>query len=129
MNSNGAVVLVIDDDDVVCDVIKRVLEMANLKVIVARNGSEGLEQYRLVAPALIITDLIMPEKEGIETIMALRKQRSSVRILAISGGGRIGNTDILGVARSLGADDILAKPFQPADLISKVHQLLGAAPG
>lgn len=123
---NNPLVLVIEDDEVVRDLIKRLLEMADYRVIVAGNGREGLKQYRLTAPALVITDLIMPEREGIETIMELRKHGSNVRILAISGGGRIGNSDILRVARSLGADDILAKPFQPVDLIGKVQELLAS---
>jgi CheY-like chemotaxis protein len=123
---NSPLVLVIEDDEVVRDVIKRLLEMADYRVVVAGNGREGLKQHRLTAPALVITDLIMPEREGIETIMELRKHGSNARILAISGGGRIGNSEILSVARSLGADDILAKPFQPADLIGKVRQLLAA---
>jgi CheY-like chemotaxis protein len=122
------VVLVIENDPAVQDSMKRVLELAGYRAVATRNGSAGLEEFRRTAPALVITDLVMPEKEGIETVIALRKHDGDIRILAIAGGERIGNTDILRVARSLGVDDVLAKPFQPADLIGKVRQLLAGPP-
>jgi CheY-like chemotaxis protein len=126
---NSPVILVIDDDALVRDIIKRDLEMAGYRVVVAGDGREGLAQYWSVAPDLLIIDLIMPEMDGIEVITELRKRRINTRILAISGGGRLGNRDILQVAHALGADDILAKPFQLADLTDKVQRLLAAPPG
>ncbi|MDB5363424.1 MAG: hypothetical protein JWO51_4721 [Rhodospirillales bacterium] len=126
---NSPVILVIDDDAVVRNIVQRDLEMAGYRVVVAGDGREGLAQFWLVAPDLLIIDLIMPEMDGIETIMELRKRRITTRILAISGGGRLGNRDILRVARLLGADDTLAKPFHHADLTDKVQRLLAAPPG
>lgn len=82
-----ATILLIDDDELVRITVRRILESASHTVIEARNGNEGLELVRAVPLDLIITDIIMPEREGIETIMEIRKLNTKIGIVAISGGG------------------------------------------
>ena len=117
-------VLVIEDDACVRDIIREVLEDAAFAVVTAANGREGMALFRKCEPALVITDIIMPEQEGIETITQLRRERPKARILAVSGGGRIGNTDVLEIAHQLGADETLAKPFDPDDLVATAQRCL-----
>jgi CheY-like chemotaxis protein len=122
-------ILLIDDDAMVRVAISRVLETAGFAVAVAEDGRQGLKLLHSLEPRLVITDIIMPEKEGIETIIEMRAIRPDLKIIAISGGARFGNVtplNFLGVARSLGADDVIAKPFEPEELITKVRQQLDA---
>src|SRR5229473_3264231 len=107
-------VLVIDDDALVRDTIVRILERKGHTVLVAADGVRGLRMFDREQPDLVITDIIMPEKEGLETIREIRSERPDARIIAISGGARIGNMDFLDVAGKLGASEIIPKPFDPA---------------
>ena len=117
-------ILVIDDDMVVRETIIQILEDKGYEVISAEDGYRGLAAFRRDKPDLVITDIIMPEKEGIETIRDIRGEYPEAKIIAISGGGRIGNTDFLKIARQLGASDVIAKPFDPDDLIAHVEKCL-----
>ena len=120
-------VLVIDDDVAVRQTIALLLEDAGIDVIQASDGKEGLSAFQRSHPDLIVTDIIMPEKEGIETIIEIRKLNQKLPIIAISGGGRIGNTDFLEIASRLGASVTLPKPFDPETLVGLVRKLGGAA--
>ena len=106
----------------------KVLGRAGYRVTEAGEGAEGLRLQRDEPADLIITDLIMPGKEGLETIMELRRQFPLVKVVAISGGGRNKAGDYLPVAKKLGANRTLAKPFLPADLLSVVAELLNGEP-
>src|SRR6185437_14694121 len=106
-------ILVIDDNLVVRNTIVQILESEGYEVISAEDGRRGLYVFRNEHPDLVVTDIIMPEKEGIETIRDIRGEVPDAKIIAISGGGRIGNTDFLKIARQLGASDIVAKPLDP----------------
>ena len=117
-------ILVIDDDSAARDTIVQVLEDGGYEVTSAEDGKRGLVSFRREPPDLVITDIIMPEKEGIQTITEMRGERPNAKIIAISGGGRIGNTDFLRIARHLGAMDVIAKPFDPDDLLSRVERCL-----
>jgi len=117
-------ILIIDDDAFVRETLIRILEDEGYQVITAPDGRRGLDAFRRERPDLVITDIIMPEQEGIETIMEIRGERPDAKIIAISGGGRIGNTDFLQIARKLGAADIIAKPFDPDDFITRVGTCL-----
>jgi DNA-binding response OmpR family regulator len=117
-------ILVIDDDILVQDTIVRILERKGYQVLVAGDGARGVRMFRSEQPDLVITDIIMPEKEGLETIREIRGQRPDARIIAISGGARIGNMDFLDVAGKLGASEIMSKPFDPADLVALVSRCL-----
>ena len=119
--------LIIDDDRRVRDTIKLVMEAAGYTLDFATNGREGLARFAAFQPDLVITDILMPEKEGIATITELRKLNSKVPIIAMSGGGRVGNMDFLKVAQKMGATRTVSKPFDPDELIETVASLLPKA--
>jgi DNA-binding NtrC family response regulator len=119
-----AKILVIDDDVIVRETIVQILEDGGHQVVSAEDGKRGMAAFRSEHPDLIITDIIMPEQEGIQTITEIRGVQPNAKIIAISGGGRIGNTDFLKIARHLGAFDAIAKPFDPDDLLSRVGRCL-----
>ena len=117
-------ILVIDDDPAARRMIGRILADASFQVIEAVNGLDGARLYHAQSPDLVITDIIMPEQEGIQTIADIRGCGRGTPIIAISGGGS-GTGDLyLSMAEELGADGVLAKPFRPSDLLSMVNQLL-----
>ncbi len=118
-------ILVIDDDDAMCRTISRMLSRHGFGVITSSNGQDALKLCVQHHPCMVITDLIMPRKEGIETIRALRGKDPAMPILAISGGGMINETELLHLASGLGASETLAKPFTHGQLIAKVERCLG----
>ena len=109
-------VLLIDDEQMVRKIVRKMLERAGHEVIEAENGRLGLEQLGQGGFDLVITDIIMPEMEGVETVLSVREQHPSLKIIAMSGGGRTGNMDFLATAQKLGAAAILNKPFTVAAL-------------
>jgi len=119
-----SLILVIDDDDVVRAVVQRVLEKEGHSVASAADGERGVAAYRALKPELVITDIIMPEKEGIWTIREIRRDDATARILAMSGGGTFIKNDVLSLARQLGADETIAKPFSAQELVAKVRTIL-----
>ena len=120
-------VLVVDDDGGVLKMIELMLGDSGFDVIVAPSGHDGLRALEHRMFDLIITDIIMPEMEGIELITQLRKTRPEVPILAISGGGRSRNFDFLNFAKKLGARAILEKPFRREGLLEAVNKALSGA--
>lgn len=120
-------ILVIEDDDQIRTLIRKMLENeTDYNVIEAADGNQGITQFKKHVPDLVITDIIMPDKEGIETIKDLRKEFSEVKIIAISGGGRIGPYDYLDLAKRLGASEVFEKPFDLKELVAAVKKLLTA---
>ena len=117
-------ILIVDDDTQVLDVLSEMLKLEGHDVDTALNGVTAVEAVRRKVFDLVITDLIMPEKEGLETISDIKKTHSDLPIIAISGGGRIGPQDYLETARHIGADATLAKPFARKERISTVDALL-----
>ncbi len=117
-------ILLIDDEASVRKILRHILERDGHEVIEAENGRVGLRLYRMHPTDLIITDLLMPEKEGIETIIELRKTAPRVKVIAISGGGRLNKTNLLETAQYLGATKALAKPFERQELLAVVHEVL-----
>jgi len=117
-------ILVIDDDDLVRGTFVQMLTRAGFDVAEAKNGREGLAQYKSQSPDLILTDVIMPDQDGIETILALRALSTTIPIIAISGGGRAHVMEFLDAARKLGADLVLAKPIRQAELVDAINRLL-----
>jgi CheY-like chemotaxis protein len=118
-------ILVIDDDRVVRETLTRVLEAGGHQVIAAADGRRGMQLFRDAAPDLVITDIMMPGQEGIETIRLMRGERPQARIVAISGDVPDAHFDILAIARQLGADDALRKPVRPAELLNLVRRIAG----
>jgi DNA-binding NtrC family response regulator len=121
--SKAGIILVIDDDPGIRLVLRKTLERAGYEVHEAADGEAGLKQFRDVKPDLVITDIIMPEREGVETIVALRQQSPATPIVAISGGGG-GGADYLTMAKKLGAARALQKPFSVATALRVVDELL-----
>jgi CheY-like chemotaxis protein len=121
-------ILIIDDDDLLRTMLRLTLEEFGHTVTEARNGLEGLRLFQREPADLVITDLIMPEKEGIETIMELRKKYPGVKIIAMSGGGRVTAASHLRAARQLGANHVLTKPFDNDDLKLAIAATLDVQP-
>lgn len=117
-------VLVIDDDGAIRGTMRRILERDGHEVREAADGRAGLEWFRAEGADVVVTDIIMPDKEGIETIIELREASPDVRILAVSGGNGLGGNDRLLDARALGADASLPKPFTVDQLRQAVSELL-----
>ena len=117
-------ILVIDDEVSVRRMLRQMLERAGYQVIEAPNGEAGLKLYHEHPTDLIITDILMPDKDGIETILALRKSAPEAKILAISGGGRMNKVDLLSISQSFGAIRTLAKPFEREELVTMVQEVL-----
>jgi len=117
-------ILVIDDDEQMRTLLRQVMEWAGYQVAEASNGREGMRLQQKVMADLVITDLIMPEQEGLETITELKTRYPRIKIIAISGGGRIGPEAYLPAARELGADRVFSKPFDVKELAEAVKELL-----
>ncbi|NOQ47507.1 MAG: response regulator [Desulfobulbaceae bacterium] len=120
-------ILVIDDDEQMRILLRQVMEWAGHEVAEAENGRQGMQKQRQQPADLVITDLIMPEQEGLETIGSLRKEFADVKIIAISGGGRIGPEAYLPAASELGANRVFSKPFDVQELVTAVRELLDDA--
>ncbi len=117
-------ILVIDDEVLTLELLQKMLEDSGYQVFVAENGEKGLEIFRQDPMDLVITDMVMPVKDGLQTILELREIDESVPVLAISGGGVIAKERYLAVASYLDNVRSLAKPFSHSELIGAVEQLL-----
>jgi DNA-binding NtrC family response regulator len=115
-------ILVIDDDSDMRLLLEQTLGPAGHEVVSARDGREGIHQYRTEPAQLVITDLFMPNQEGLETIIQMRKDFPEVSIIAMSG--RTGASTMLAIARRLGAIGVLEKPFDPDQLLRAVDVAL-----
>lgn len=113
-------VLIVDDDAMVRDSFAVVLQGAGHEIAVAADGRKGLDLHAREPFDLIVTDIVMPEMEGIEMIRRLKRDSPDVAVIAISGGARLEPSYHLNVARALGADETLAKPIKPRDLVAAV---------
>jgi CheY-like chemotaxis protein len=123
-----ALVLVIDDEPKMRQMVRRVLSLAGHSVVEADDGAAALRHMQREAPAVVLTDILMPGTEGIETIFEVRRAAPKTRIIAMSGGGRAGNLDFLRLAERAGADAVLAKPFRAAELTATIDRLLSPTP-
>jgi DNA-binding response OmpR family regulator len=117
-------ILIIDDEPSVRELLITMLMEEGHEVVEAADGKAGLRLLQERPADLVITDLIMPEKEGIETIMDLRRDFPDVKIIAMSGGGIIQAQDYLGMAQGMGAHRVFEKPFGVGAMLAAVHELL-----
>jgi CheY-like chemotaxis protein len=121
-------ILVIDDDETVRELLRFTFEQAGYEVVEASDGDMGMQRYREQPTDLIIMDIFMPEKGGLESIMELRRDFPDVKIIAISGGGTVGSgwptIDALPLAKRLGALRTLAKPFHAQEMLEAVREAL-----
>ena len=120
-----ATILIIEDDDQIRTMLRQVLELEGYRVVTARDGREGTAVFRKRPADLVITDMVMPRKDGMETIMDLRLEFPNVKIIAISGGGRVGPESYLDVAAGFGAARVFSKPFEISKLLDAVREILG----
>lgn len=119
-------VLVIDDDSQVLGMLEKALQRAGYDVMATTRAQEAMTLFRKEPADLIITDIFMPEKEGLETILEFKREAPDVKIIAISGGSQhITSFNCLQAAKNLGADSSLAKPFSRKKLLDVVSELLG----
>lgn len=118
-------ILLVDDEPLLRDSLTIALQRAGHTVTVAQNGAAALKLLAGKTFDVIVTDILMPETDGLEMIIRIRKDSGNVRIIAMSGGGRTRNMNMLEFATSFGADAVLAKPFLPKQLIASVDDVMG----
>jgi CheY-like chemotaxis protein len=121
-------ILVIDDDPAILRMIEFMLEGGDYQCLTFESAQEGLALLDHEAVHLLITDIIMPEVEGIELILNARATFPNLPIIAISGGGRSHRMDVLHLAQQLGAAAVLPKPFTRAELMAAIDKTVGSAP-
>jgi DNA-binding response OmpR family regulator len=117
-------ILLVDDEEQLRSMLRLVLEEAGHVVQEASDGQKALESFKNQQPDVVVTDLVMPNKEGIETIMELRRIRRDVKIIAMSGGGRNNANDYLSLAKRFGACITLTKPFANKEMLDAVTAAL-----
>ena len=119
-----ACILIVEDDKDLREMIKTSLIKRKYTVLEASNGKEALVRFKPSITDMVITDLIMPDEDGLKVIMKIKVIKPSVKVIAISGGGKAGPGNYLNLAKALGADEIFSKPFSVHDLLLKIDQLL-----
>ena len=117
-------ILVVDDNTTLRMMMRETLEKAGHEVVEACNGVEGIERAHAESFDLVITDIIMPDKEGIETIIELRKSYPDLKIIAASAGGKVNAEEYLETAKAFGANLTLVKPFGRKDILQAVDKVL-----
>jgi DNA-binding response OmpR family regulator len=117
-------ICVVDDDQLVRQMINVLLSAKGYLVLEATDGAAGMKVLRQELPDLLITDIMMPDQDGIETICASKRDFPKTPILVMSGSAVDSGADFLGMARRLGADAHIRKPFEPAIFLEKVEMLL-----
>jgi CheY-like chemotaxis protein len=118
-------ILVVDDDDSFRKMLRLALVKMGHEVREARNGMEAVALYDQEPADLVMTDIIMPEQDGLETIRIMRRAHPSLKIIAMSGGGRVNATDYLRIASSMRANRVLAKPFKIEEMAAVLTEVLG----
>jgi CheY-like chemotaxis protein len=125
-----SLILLIEDDSAVRQMLRLTLEQQGHTVVEAADGNEGVALAAEEDFDVILTDIIMPERDGLEVIMTIRRSNPQIKIIAMSGGGRVSAMDYLQIARSMGAVRILAKPFSNKQLNAAISEAIGSsAPG
>lgn len=113
-------ILVVDDEQLVRNTLKKMLERAGHRVLEAEDGRQALDLLDGHMPDLIICDIIMPNMEGIETLREVKKINPAIKVIVISGGARTGSLNYLSVAEKLGADAVMDKPFGARKLVDTI---------
>lgn len=116
-------ILVVDDEPAMRKLVRRILDKAGMEVV-ETDGEEALLVFLAQEFDLVLLDLFMPGRDGIELLREFRREWSTVKIVAMSGGGLRGTVDLLTVARALGAKETIRKPFTPAELLAAVNRVL-----
>jgi len=117
-------ILLIEDEQQVRELLREILEQNGHEIIACKNGADGIRQYKESSFDLVIMDVLLPDKDGFETLNELKQHHDQVNVLAISGGCGPGTVNVLHIAQRLGARQTLAKPFDLTDFLAVVDQLL-----
>jgi DNA-binding response OmpR family regulator len=117
-------ILIVEDENDLREMLKVSLIRRKFTVLEAENGKDAIIHFKPAVTDLVITDLIMPEEDGLKVIMRLREVKPSLKIIAISGGGKAGPASYLNLAKALGADAVYSKPFSVNEMIRKIEELL-----
>ncbi len=118
-------ILVIDDDEMIRIVFERFLKGQGYAVDCAADGKEGLQLLETEPPDLVITDIMMPETDGLEVVLSMRENHPDIPVIAISGGMTIASMDFLPLVKKFGAIKVFYKPVELEDLLAGIHELLG----
>ena len=118
-------ILIVEDENDLREMLKVSLIRKKFTVLEAENGKDAIIHFKPAVTDLVITDLIMPEEDGLKVIMKLRELKPALKIIAISGGGKAGPASYLNLAKALGADAVYSKPFSVNEMINKIEELLG----
>ncbi|HPS58991.1 MAG TPA: response regulator [Spirochaetota bacterium] len=118
-------IVIIEDDQIIRESLKEILELNSFEVIATDSGIDLMKKIIEFRPDILITDIIMPDKDGIEIIIEAKKTLPDIKLIAISGGGRIDSESYLNTAKYLGADSTLKKPFTHEQLIGVIKNLTG----
>jgi DNA-binding response OmpR family regulator len=117
-------VLLVEDDKELREMLKISLLRRKYTVLEAVDGKDAITHFKASITDLVVTDLIMPDEDGLKVIMKLRELKPALKIIAISGGGKAGPGSYLNLAKALGADAVYSKPFSINDLIVRIEELL-----
>lgn len=117
-------VLVVEDEEQVRDMIRQTLERAGHEVFEAADGEEGLAVFDTASIDLVVTDILMPKKGGLATILELRQKNPDLKIIAMSGGGRSGKLNFLSTAKTFPGVRTFRKPFRKTEFLAAVDELL-----
>ena len=118
-------ILVIDDDEMIRTVFERFLKGQGYAVDCAADGKEGLRLLEAEPPDLVITDIMMPDTDGLEVVLSMRKKHPGIPVVAISGGMTLSPMDFLPMVKKFGACKVLYKPIELEDLLAAVEEALG----
>jgi CheY-like chemotaxis protein len=124
LRQRGGRVLLVDDDAALLSVLARAFCAAGYTVQTAENGRKALELLNTFQPALVVTDIVMPDMEGIGAIMAIKDMARPPKVIAMSGAGFGGRRNYLNWAKHLGADEVLAKPFHLEEMLGLASDLI-----
>ena len=117
-------ILIIDDEESALDLLRRILEQEGYEIVAAKNGQEGVEVFRRQQFDLVVTDMVMPVKDGLKTILELRQIDAAIPLIAISGGGAIAKERYLNVAGYIEGVCTIPKPFSRLELLAGIDKLL-----
>jgi CheY-like chemotaxis protein len=117
-------ILIVEDEKDLRGMLKTSLIRRKYTVIEAENGKDAISHFKPLITDIVVTDIIMPDEDGLKVIIKLKELKPSLKIIAISGGGKAGPGSYLNLAKALGADAIFSKPFSVNDLIGKIEELL-----